>query len=639
MKNIKIGPKLIISSLLTAALIAFMGIYSMNSVATLDTGTNLLYTKGAVPLGMLVKTAHFLQDTRLNVRRWQASKTNAERAAAVKAIDDAYASIKELISKQKELVLDEAGKKSLDDLDKSVDEYIAEAYSFTKTAKKFTLEGTNIDDFPPAFLNTSREMLKALDNTVEKAIGSSATLSDNATKLAAHTKSVTTTIIIVALLFSTGFSIFLIFSITNPLKIVVSTLNNMEKGDMTVRANLKRGDELGLLSNALDSMSAKLQPILRHLQKHSETLVNAAEELSTIGRQIALAAGESVSKGTAVASASEQAATNINAIASSAEETSVSAEEVAGEVEQLSSNISAMASTAEEASVNANEVAGAAEQMSVNMSTIASAIEEMSASISQISNNADEAGKIASEATAKSQNATGAMGKLGLAAKEIGQVTDVIKKIADKTNLLALNATIEAASAGPAGKGFAVVAGEIKELANQSATSADDIARRINSIQAGTREAAAVIDEVSNIITTINNSVESISASVGEQTKASNEIASNVAQANAGAKRVASAIGEVASGSKDIARNASKANMSVEQVHRSINEVTKNSKDIARNAEEAAKGAGQASQGVGSIISDAKNGAEGAKQTNQQADGLATIANDLKNILNQFKVN
>jgi len=41
---------------------------------------------------------------------------------------------------------------------------------------------------------------------------------------------------------------------------------------------------------------------------------------------------------------------------------------------------------------------------------------------------------------------------------------------------------------------------------------------------------------------------------------------------------------------------------------------------------------------VNSIANDAKNGAQGAKQTNESADELARIANDLKNILSQFKV-
>jgi len=342
-------------------------------------------------------------------------------------------------------------------------------------------------------------------------------------------------------------------SITHPLHAVVGALSKMEKGDMTVRTDLERGDELGTLSKALDSLSARLQTIFKNLQLNSKTLAGSAEELSSIGKQVTNA------------------------------------------TEQVNVNINAMASNATQASVNADEVAGTAEEMSTNMNSIASAVEEMSASISQIANNASEANRIADEATVKSSKATETMNKLGSAAKEIGHVTDVIKKIADKTNLLALNATIEAASAGNAGKGFAVVAGEIKELANQSAKNADDIAKRIDSIQIGTGEAVMVINDVSEIIAKINHSVEIISNHVDQQTKASNEIANNVAQVNIGAKRVASAIGEVAKGSKDMSRSA---------------------EAVAKNS-----------------IS-----TQSTQQINQGADELAKLASDLKSVLIDFQI-
>jgi methyl-accepting chemotaxis protein len=581
-KNIKIGTKLVLSFLFVAVLTAVISIHLLYSLDTLDGETDLLYEKGAVPLGMLVKTGEQAQELRIDIRRWQLAKTDESRNALIKSMDETENLMKELISKQKELVFSEAGKKYLDDLQIAADKYVAEVHNFIKKAKIDPITGVCIEDLSPEVLKAANEMSKALDIAVERRINLTKELSDEASERTGHDKKIAITLLIFVLLVSILSGIFLTLSITNPLHTVVDALSKIEKGDMTVHIGLERKDELGLLSKALDSLSARLQYIFEHLQNHSGTLASSSEELSAVGRQIANAAEASVSTGSAVASASELAATSINSIASNAEKTSV----------------------------NANEVASSAEQMSVNMNTIASAIEEMSASISEISNNASEVGKVAGEATVKSNNATDAMNKLGIAAKEIGKVTDVIKKIADKTNLLALNATIEAASAGSAGKGFAVVAGEIKELANQSASSADDIAQRIESIQVGTDEAVRVIYDVSDIITKINLSVKSISTHVGEQTKASNEIANNVAQANVGAKRVASSIAEVA----------------------------KNSHSIAHNANEAAKGAGSISQSVNRITQDAKNGAQGAKQTNESADELARIANDLRDVLNQFKV-
>jgi len=483
-------------------------------------------------------------------------------------------------------------------------------------------------------------------------------------------------------------------------KSLIKTLNRaiilfdkIAKGDMTHRLEITK-DDIGEMARHFNELMDKLHGFIKKVVGDVSVLNEASDKLFAVSNQVASAAEKSASQSTSVVSATEHVSANINAMASGAEEASVSANEVANAVEQVAGNINSMASgakeasanvtdvanaveqvaeninamanAAERASMNANEVADEADQMSTNMSTVATSVEGMKTSFDKIASNADETHKVVEDATTRSREATEAMNKLGVAAKEIGHVTNVIKSIANKTNLLALNATIEAASAGEAGKGFAVVAGEIKELASRSASSADDIAHRIEGIQLSTSEAVTAINNVSDIITKVNESVQSISSYVVQQAKTSNEIASNVAQANTGAKRVAESMGEVAKdnkdiadnasqasdgigrvsksinevakGSKDIAQVASQANAGVERVSKSINSVAKGSKDIASNAGEAAKGANVVSQSMVGIAQGAKDGAQGAKQINQSANELAKIASELKNVLNQFSV-
>jgi len=482
-------------------------------------------------------------------------------------------------------------------------------------------------------------------------------------------------------------------SLTKTINRAIIVFDKIAKGDMTHRLETTK-DEIGEMARQFNKLMDKLHEFMKKVVGDVSILNEASDNLFAVSNQVASAAEQSASQSASVVSATEQVSININAMASGAEQASVSAGEVANAVEQVSTNINSMASSAEQASanvtdvasaveqvaeninamanaaerasMNASEVAGAAEQMSANMDTIAASVKGMKTSIDQIASNADETHKVTDNATIRSREATEAMNKLGAAAKEIGHVTSVIKNIADKTNLLALNATIEAASAGEAGKGFAVVAGEIKALAGQSASSADDIAHRIDGIQLSTDEAVTAINNVSDIIAKVSESVESISSYVIQQAKTSNEIASNVAQASTGARHVAESMSEVAGGNKDIASNASQAsagidrvsksikevangskdiaevasqaNAGVESVSKSINGVAKGSKDIARNASEAAKGAGVVSQSMVGIAQGAKDGAKGAKQINQSADELSKIAGDLKNILNQFRV-
>ena len=582
MNDIKIGTKLLTSFVFIALLAGVMGIYMINRIRVVDEGGKTLELKAAVPLEQLVETALLAQEMRIQIRGWQLARTDAERAAAMKIIEDNTGLLRDLINRQRESVIRESDKRVHDDLHAAVDKFMTEVRNFTKTVTFDHITGKSNQDLSPEVQNAGSELLARCRavSEVRTVTASEFSKENTGTADTARTIAITLAVIVVALSVILGLTI--TTSITRPLEVVVNSIKEMESGNMTIRTNLVRGDELGILAKALDNFSGKLQTILKTLRMNSDTLAGAGEELSAVSRQLASGSEETVAQSNTVASTTEQMAVNINA----------------------------MASGAEEASVNASEVAGAAEQMSVNMNTIASAMEEMSVSINHIAESTVDVRKVAMEATGKAADATNVMNTLGVAAKEIGQVTDVIKKIADKTNLLALNATIEAASAGEAGKGFAVVAGEIKELANQSAQSADDIARRIDGIQSGTNSAVGAINGVSGIIAKINQAIEVISDYVTQQTRASNEIASNVAQANTGAKRVANAIGEVARGANDVSRNAA----------------------------EAARGATNVSNNVVNMNQVAKDSAQGATQVNQSSSDLAKIADELKQTVGQFRV-
>ena len=586
MKNIKIGVKLIASYIFIVVAAVALSLYLMSWMTELDERDTMMYEKAVLPLVDLKNLAGQQQRIRVFVRDVTLSRDAAEVDNVVRQVNDVANSIDASIEVQKKTILVAQNLEYLKDISENVRKYQSELVKYGEFVKKNINNRDLILETHPKKIEELRVFSNAFGEASDKFAGTKATgaeeIATQNTAYATQAKNISTVLLIVLFLVSIAIGIYMTFGVTTPLKKVVVAVKEGEKGNMTARSGLDQQDELGIMAKNLDEFFETLQGILKNLRANSETLAGASEELSTISRDLASGAEETVSQS--------------NTVASTAEEMSV--------------NINAMASGAEQASVNANEVAGAAEQMSTNMNTVASAIEEMSASISQIAANAGEARKVALAATEKSQNATSAMGKLGAAAKEIGQVTNVIKNIADKTNLLALNATIEAASAGEAGKGFAVVAGEIKELANQSAQSADDIARRIEGIQQGTGDAVQVINDVSDIIIKINQSIEAIAGHVEQQTKASNEIASNVAQANTGSKRVASAIGEVAKGANDVSRNAG----------------------------EAAKGAVNVSQNIASVSSVAKNSAQGATQVNQSAADLSKIAGDLKNTVEKFKV-
>jgi methyl-accepting chemotaxis protein len=286
MKNIKIGPKLIASFLSLAALMAFMGIFLTNSIKSLDRQTDVLYQQGAIPLGMLVKTAKQAQEMQINIWKWQRAKTDENRAATIRAIDESHTLVRELIGRQRELVLVETGIKILDNLQSAIDKFVEETHNYAIKAKIDPITGI-VEDIYPTVPKAADEMLKALDVAIDRRVNSTKMLSDNVSKLAIHLENLTTVFLVIALLFSMGLGVFLTISVTHPLSKVIDIISKMEKGDMTIRADLERKDELGMLSRALDGLSTRLQTIFRNLRQGSNTLASSAEELSSISKQVA----------------------------------------------------------------------------------------------------------------------------------------------------------------------------------------------------------------------------------------------------------------------------------------------------------------------------------------------------------------
>ena len=202
-----------------------------------------------------------------------------------------------------------------------------------------------------------------------------------------------------------------------------------------------------------------------------------------------------------------------------------------GSAQELTAVSQQVADGAARTSAEAAAASEGATDVRTDMQAISAGTDQMRAAIQEIARNASSASTIVASAVDAAGGATRTVSRLSNSSDEIGQVAKTIAAIAEQTNLLALNATIEAARAGELGKGFAVVAGEVKDLANETAKATEDIGRRIASLQTDSSDVASVIDEISTTIHEIAAIQQTIASAVEEQSASTSEISNRVVRA------------------------------------------------------------------------------------------------------------
>jgi methyl-accepting chemotaxis protein len=308
---------------------------------------------------------------------------------------------------------------------------------------------------------------------------------------ASTARTATLTIVLAGLAISLLLALVVASSVIRPVRRIHEVLDSAANGNLTARITDRGSDELAQVGAALNTTLDSLGRVL-------EVVGNSADRLS----------------------ASSQ---------------------------ELSGTAAAIAENTRHAAEQAEAVSSSAGDVSASVNVVATGSDQMADAIREIAHNANKAAQVAAQAVHAAETTTRSIGKLGDSSQEIASVIKLITAIAEQTNLLALNATIEAARAGEAGKGFAVVASEVKDLAQETARATEDIAAKVDTIQADTARAVHAIQEISSVIAEINTYQTTIAAAVEEQTATTNEMNRNVAEAAGGSRAIAESISGLAS--------------------------------------------------------------------------------------------
>lgn len=389
--------------------------------------------------------------------------------------------------------------------------------------------------------------------------------------------------------------------ISSPIEKISKSIESFKDGDFSDLSDIKSTDEIGQMSRQFDETLKNLSMIFHSSNVNWDELGKQKERELEAKKQIEKALADQEKSAQDLKSKVDLILSTVNSFKQGdlTKEIGFSGQDAIGQLAsglnsffgQLKKDIQDINVTANNLVIKSNELKVKSESLEKDSTDTMTKTEEMSEQLNGVNKNmgfvntstsdlkiaVDEVAKQANNSSASSSEARKDIGSLAKISQELNSNSNdivsfisVINSIARQTNLLALNATIEAARAGDVGKGFSVVANEVKELAKQSAQAADDINKKVSTMQSNSSSMLNSTQKSSQLIDGLNQASLVVVSATEEQKETTNRIT----------QLVSDSVGEF----EDIVIKVQNISLSAQNANKIAVESTSISKDLDDSA-------------------------------------------------------